>query len=133
MVTTLFFTYTLLILNNKLFTMSRCQRMHDALFIELTPETLLIDDESNRHHVPEGAESHIKIVAVSTHFNGMSRIARHRLVNDCLRDEFTRGLHALSLHLYTPDEWRRTSQSSPDSPACRGGKHHDEKSKNITN
>lgn len=101
--------------------MSRSQRMNDALFNELKPDTLTIEDESSRHmHV--GTETHFKIVTVSSRFNNLNRIARHRLVNSCLSGEFSTGLHALSLHLYTPDEWRLKSQDVPTSPVCRHGK-----------
>ena len=118
----LFFAYTLRILNNHPLAMSRLQRMNDALFTELKPDTLTIEDESSRHHVPVGSESHFKVTAVSSRFNDLNRIARHRLVNACLSAEFTKGLHALSLHLFTPDEWRWQSRDVPNSPACRNGK-----------
>ena len=101
--------------------MSRLQRMNDALFNELKPDTMTIEDESSRHNVPVGAETHFKVVAVSARFNDLSRVARHRLVNACLSAEFTTGLHALSLHLYTPDESRQSSRDVPSSPACRNG------------
>ncbi len=107
--------------------MSRLQRLNDALIHELKPDTLTIEDESSRHHVPVGSESHFKVVAVSTRFNNLNRVARHRLVNACVGAEFSTGLHALSLHLYTPDEWRRQSRDVPASPACLDGKHQDEK------
>jgi BolA protein len=44
---------------------------------------------------------------VSGAFAGKSQIARHRLVNSLLKDEFDAGLHALSLRLKTPEEWAR--------------------------
>jgi hypothetical protein len=44
------------------------------------------------------------IYARSDVFLAKSRIARHRLVNDALKDEFARGLHALSLKLETEEE-----------------------------
>jgi BolA protein len=44
---------------------------------------------------------------VSSEFNGKTQIARHRLVNSLLKDEFDAGLHALSLRLKTPEEWER--------------------------
>ncbi|KAL7423407.1 BolA domain UV induced protein Uvi31 [Cryptotrichosporon argae] len=48
------------------------------------------------------------VAIVSPAFVGKSQIARHRLVNGLLKDEFERmGLHALSLRLKTPDEWER--------------------------
>ena len=102
--------------------MSRLQRMNDALFSELKPDILTIEDESARHNVPVGAETHFKVVGVSTRFNDLSRILRHRLVNACLSAEFTTGLHALSLHLYTPDEWQQQYRDVPASPACRNAK-----------
>lgn len=37
-------------------------------------------------------------------FEGLSRVARQRLVYDTLREEFDTGLHALALVLKTPDE-----------------------------
>ena len=101
--------------------MSRSQRLHHALINTLTPDLLTITDESFRHHVPEGAETHFKVVLVSSQFNGLTRIARHRLVNSHLRDEFTSGLHALSLHLYTPQEWQKYTPTIASSPACLDG------------
>lgn len=44
---------------------------------------------------------------VSSAFSGKTQIARHRLVNALLKDEFDAGLHALSLRLKTPEEWAR--------------------------
>jgi BolA protein len=45
---------------------------------------------------------------VSAAFTGKTPIARHRLVNALLKDEFDHhGLHALSLRLKTPQEWER--------------------------
>ena len=115
--------YTLYTLANNQPTMSRTQRIHDALSVQLKPETLFIDDESHRHHVPTGMETHFKVVAVSTQFENLSRVARHRMINSLLAPEFTTGLHALSLHLYTPIEWLQQPGGVPASPACRGGKH----------
>jgi stress-induced morphogen len=37
-------------------------------------------------------------------FEGLSRVARQRLVYDTLREEFDTGLHALTLVLKTPNE-----------------------------
>lgn len=47
------------------------------------------------------------VAVVSGAFAGKSQIARHRLVNSLLKDEFDAGLHALSLRLKTPEEWAR--------------------------
>lgn len=46
------------------------------------------------------------VAIVSSAFAGKTQIARHRLVNSLLKDEFDNmGLHALSLRLKTPEEW----------------------------
>ena len=98
--------------------MSRAQRMYDALTLALTPDSLSVDNESMNHNVPAGSETHFKIVAVASHFNTLTRVARHRLVNTLLKTEFSTGLHALSLFLYTPDEWREQKMKPPSSPPC---------------
>ena len=41
---------------------------------------------------------------VSPAFEGLNRVARHRLVMEALGSEFATGLHALSLVLKTPGE-----------------------------
>lgn len=99
--------------------MSREQRIKAALATLLQPESLNIENESFRHQVPAGSESHFKIIAVSRIFIGLRPVARHRLVNTLLKAEFASGLHALSLHLYTPDEWLQQT-GAPNSPPC----HH---------
>jgi BolA family transcriptional regulator, general stress-responsive regulator len=43
-------------------------------------------DESHMHSVPEGAESHFKLLVVSERFAGKNLVARHRAVNAVLRD-----------------------------------------------
>ena len=101
--------------------MSRSQRMHDALFNALTPDLLTVDDESYRHHVPVGSETHFKVLIVSEAFHTLTRVARHRLVNAELKREFKTGLHALSLHVYTPDEWQQHTKNIASSPACLDG------------
>jgi stress-induced morphogen len=45
---------------------------------------------------------------VAPAFSGKTPIARHRLVNALLKDEFDNmGLHALSLRLKSPEEWQK--------------------------
>lgn len=99
--------------------MLRFQRIDNALSNALKPDILIIEDESSRHSVPVGAESHFKIVIVSTAFDQLTRVARHRLVNSILNPEFTLGLHALSLLLYTPNEWQKNGGAILQSPPCQ--------------
>ena len=59
-------------------------------------------DESSGHNVPIGSETHFKLVAVGDVFNQKSRIQRHRMINAMLQGEFEAGMHACSMHLFTP-------------------------------
>lgn len=73
-----------------------------------TPLAFELSDESAKHAGHAGAdpggETHYRLRVVSTAFEGLSRVARQRLVYEALREEFDRGLHALSLELKTPAE-----------------------------
>ncbi len=97
--------------------MSRKDRIKQELNLGITPLFLSVEDESGNHAVPKGSQTHFKVVAVSTLFSALNRIERHRLVHHLLHKEFETGLHALSLHLYTAEEWAK--QSVPHSPICK--------------
>jgi BolA protein len=70
------------------------------------------------HSVPENSETHFKVVLVSDAFEAKRAVARHQKVYKLLDEELKQGVHALSLHLYTLQEWQG---ESPDSPNCMGG------------
>jgi BolA protein len=102
--------------------MSRKARIEQALSESLTPMHLEVTDESHMHNVPEGAESHFKVLVVSDAFAGEKRIGRHRRVNALLREELDAGMHALAIHAWTPDEWfEKGGGAAPASPQCLGG------------
>ncbi|WP_298628009.1 BolA family transcriptional regulator [uncultured Legionella sp.] len=101
--------------------MSRKTDIEQQLTEELSPVFLNVENESGNHHVPEGSETHFKVTAVALCFNGLTRIARHRMINQLLKNEFDTGLHALSMHLYTEEEWERNNGSVLKSPACKDG------------
>ena len=48
---------------------------------------LQVINESGQHNVPDGSESHFKVVLVAEAFEGTRLIARHRLVNETLADD----------------------------------------------
>jgi BolA protein len=96
----------------------RYQRIEALLLQTVQPLVLSIEDESARHRVPPGAESHFKLIIVATQFIGLNRVARHRFITTLLQDELATGLHALSLALYTPEEWADHPQPIP-SPPCQ--------------
>ncbi|NOH72401.1 transcriptional regulator BolA [Vibrio pectenicida] len=85
------------------------------------PIHLEVLNESYMHNVPEGAESHFKVVIVSDKFEGQRLLGRHRLVNQVLANELANHIHALSIHTYTLEEWKKQNQIAPDSPMCLGG------------
>jgi BolA protein len=99
--------------------MSRRESLHSHLEAHFKLEHLHVLDESSMHNVPAGAESHFKIVLVSPEFSEMRLLARQRLVHDLLKDEM-QSIHALSLQLYTPDEWTERESKCIASPACKG-------------
>ena len=101
--------------------MNRSARIEAAVRDALDPLHLEVVDESHMHSVPEGAESHFKLLVVSERFAGQNLVARHRAVNAVLRAEFNGGLHALALHTWTPEEWFERGGGAPESPPCLGG------------
>jgi BolA protein len=73
----------------------------------LQPQRLVIEDDSARHAGHEGAKSgggHYRLHLVSRRFEGLPRLARHRLVYDSLAEMMQREVHALTMLLQTPDE-----------------------------
>ena len=88
---------------------------------DFNPLHLEVINESSNHNVPEGSESHFKVVVVSPTFDGKNLLGRHRLINATLADELKGIIHALAIHTYTEDEWKEESNGAPMSPPCLGG------------
>ncbi|ADW74948.1 MULTISPECIES: transcriptional regulator BolA [Rahnella] len=84
------------------------------------PAFLEVTDESYRHNVPAGSESHFKVVMVSDKFIGERFLARHRAIYGRLTEELAGSVHALALHTYTLKEWEGLQDTVPASPPCRG-------------
>jgi stress-induced morphogen len=99
----------------------RAASIHDRLVSALAPVALEVHDESHMHSVPKGAQTHFKVVVVSDVFENASLVVRHRRVNAALADELKTGLHALSIHAFTPTEWAARGGDVPSSPPCLGG------------
>lgn len=101
--------------------MNTQSKIEQKLQESLSPLHLEVHNESNMHNVPEGSESHFKIVAVSEIFESKMLLTRHRMINQLLANELSNGIHALSMHTMTPQEWFDKGASTPDSPPCMGG------------
>lgn len=70
----------------------------------LQPSLLEVIDESAAHagHAGAGPQpygTHFRVRIASSRFNGLTRVAKHRLVYDALRDFLDSGLHALAIEL----------------------------------
>ena len=74
----------------------------------LHPTALVVTDESEQHrgHAGwrDGQATHFHLHIVSEAFAGKSRVDRHRLVNEILKEAFGRGLHALAIQARAPGE-----------------------------
>jgi BolA protein len=94
--------------------------IEEKLTAALAPVHLEVTNESHNHSVRRGSETHFKVVVVSSAFEGMSRVERHRRVNDLLADLMATGLHALTITPRTPSEWAKSTEVLA-SPPCLGG------------
>lgn len=83
--------------------MSRSAEIHKRLSDSLSPTTLDVRNDSARHqgHGGDGGsgESHFHVTLRSPAFEGLSRVARHRLVHQALGADLVGQIHALSLDL----------------------------------
>lgn len=79
------------------------KRIHDTLTQALSPLRLEVINESHMHagHAggsPDGSgESHMRVRIVSSQFDGVGRVQRHRMINELLKPVIDDGLHALAL------------------------------------
>jgi BolA protein len=100
--------------------MSVQSTIEDKVQQALQPVTMTVENESHRHSGPAG-ESHFKLTVVADQFAGQSLVKRHQQLYKLLSEELAAGVHALALHLYTPQEWAERQAATPLSPDCRGG------------
>ncbi|MCE9661319.1 MAG: BolA family transcriptional regulator [Burkholderiales bacterium] len=77
-----------------------------ALREALAPTALEVQDDSHLHAGHAGAREgrHFSVRITSAGFEGLSRVARHRLVYDALHSLMPRGIHALAIDARVPDE-----------------------------
>lgn len=98
------------------------ERIRVALGGALAPLHLDLEDESHKHNVPPGAQSHWKLVIVSEAFEGQRLVGRQRLVYGALQAEMAGGIHALSMKTLTPAEWAaQGGVVTHRTPPCLGG------------
>ena len=83
--------------------------LQEVLQQALSPTALEVQDDSHLHAGHAGAREgrHFTVRVVSEAFNGLTRVARHRLVYDAARTLIAEGIHALAIEARTPAEAQR--------------------------
>jgi BolA family transcriptional regulator, general stress-responsive regulator len=88
--------------------MTVSDRIRQKLTRAFAPLALEVLDESERHagHAGyrPGGESHFRIAISAEAFRGKSRIERHRMINELLREELNSGVHAVAIRALAPGE-----------------------------
>jgi BolA family transcriptional regulator, general stress-responsive regulator len=87
--------------------LARQTAIREALETALQPQSLELEDESHLHRGHAGAQSgrgHFRLRIVASAFDGLSAIARHRLVYGALGQLMQTDIHALSIEAYSPHE-----------------------------
>ncbi|KAJ1980817.1 BolA domain UV induced protein Uvi31 [Dimargaris xerosporica] len=85
-------------------------RMRRKIEAQFAPTQLDVVNESHlhAHHEAmrgvESKETHFRLTIVSSAFQGLKPLQRHRAVYEVLRDELNDGVHALSLKTRIPEE-----------------------------
>ena len=85
----------------------RVEQIRQRLEGALDPESLDVDDDSHKHAGHEGAKGglgHFSVSIVSSHFNGMGMLARHRAIYAALGDMMQTDIHALAIDAVASDE-----------------------------
>ena len=88
-------------------TADRVATIERMLRAALSPSEILVKDQSHLHVGHEGAKEgkgHFEVTVVSEEFNGLNRIARHRLIYDALGAFMESDIHALRINALSPSE-----------------------------
>jgi BolA protein len=88
----------------------------NLLIDAFNPFVLYVINESYMHNVPDGSESHFKVVLVSDNFKNIKDIERHQVVYKALNNVME-SIHALSIQTFSKDEYERNPLII-DSPNC---------------
>lgn len=83
-------------------------RIEAKLSAAFAPTSLAVTDESHLHagHAgarPEG-ETHFRVAIVAPAFAGRTRLERHRMVNEAVKEELAGPVHALAVSAEAPQD-----------------------------
>jgi len=91
--------------------MSRNQERIALFLVDLKAalpiDKIAIEDESHLHAGHAGAATgggHFKLTLVSSSFDGLNRVARHRLIYAALNRHIPTEIHALTIEAHSPAE-----------------------------
>ena len=85
-----------------------------------SPTHVELENESHKHGAG-AAESHFKLFIVSSSFEGVPLLQRHRMVNDAIRGGASNlPCHALSISAKTPAQFSGGA-AMHSTPECGGG------------
>lgn len=85
----------------------RVQLIQQRLEQAFDPESLDVDDDSHKHAGHEGAKGglgHFSVTIVSSHFDGMRVLARHRAIYAALGEMMQTDIHALAIEAIASNE-----------------------------
>lgn len=97
------------------------QSIESKLREALRPDHLEVLNESSKHAVAPGSETHFRVVVVAAAFAGKPRVAQHRMIYEILATEREEGVHALGIQTFTPAEYAADIAERIPSPPCAGG------------
>ena len=86
---------------------TRPERIRAAVRSALAPTLVELEDESALHAGHPGAASgggHYRLKIVSSRFEGLKLVMRHRLVYDAVHDMMRTEIHALAITALAPSE-----------------------------
>lgn len=97
--------------------MTFSQSIKEKIEEALDPSLIEIINESHLHagHQEQfdgSGETHLRIRVVSDAFEGRNRVARHRMINDLVREEIALGLHAIAIEARAPSEAATANSSN---------------------
>ena len=87
--------------------MSVKDQIHQRLMETLGAESVEIEDQSHLHAGHAGAASgggHYDVIVISSAFNDLNTLGRHRLIYRAVDDLMKKEIHALSIQAFSPDE-----------------------------
>ena len=91
--------------------MNRKFKIEKILEDNFDPYFFLVKDVSEEHrghrNFRENVESHFEIIIVSEKFENLNNVARHRIINNFLKEEYSSDLHSVTIKTYTTTEYNK--------------------------